>query len=138
MTVGLLIECLVAVLLVTTIGYCILLNRQLVRLRNDEQALKGTIAELVTATEIAERAIAGLKVTAAEAERTLATRLKEGDLLARSLGREVSAGESVLKRIVQITECARSGGLVTERSRDPAPEPARDRVPFHRARGVAA
>jgi hypothetical protein len=35
---GLIIEGLVAVLLVLTIGYCMLLNRRLTRLRNDEHS----------------------------------------------------------------------------------------------------
>ena len=56
---GLMIESLVALLLLLTIGYCIALNRRLKRLRADEQSLKATIAELITATEIAERAVSG-------------------------------------------------------------------------------
>ena len=35
------IESLVAVLLLLTIGYCVVLNRRLKRLKADEQALKG-------------------------------------------------------------------------------------------------
>ena len=57
---GFMIEALVAVLLVVTIGYCMLLNKRLLRLKADEQSLKATIGELITATEIAERAIGGL------------------------------------------------------------------------------
>ena len=60
---GVAIESLVAVLLMLTIGYCMLLNRRLKRLKADEHSLKATIAELITATEIAERAIGGLKHT---------------------------------------------------------------------------
>src|SRR5258708_23790863 len=60
---GLAIESLVAVLLVLTIGYCMLLNARLKRLKADEHSLKAVIAELITATEIAERAIGGLKHT---------------------------------------------------------------------------
>ncbi|HXW29482.1 MAG TPA: chemotaxis protein, partial [Xanthobacteraceae bacterium] len=52
---GLAIESLVAILLLLTISYCILLNSRLKRLKADEQALKATISELITATEIAER-----------------------------------------------------------------------------------
>ena len=58
---GLMIESLVAILLLVTIGYCVLLNRRLTHLKANEQTLKTTIAELVAATEGAERAIAGLK-----------------------------------------------------------------------------
>ena len=67
---GLMIESLVAVLLLLTI---LLLRRgstrSCKRLKADERSLKATIAELITATEIAERAIAGLKATVREAER---------------------------------------------------------------------
>ena len=75
--IDLAIEGLVAVLLVTTIGYCILLDSRLKRLRADEANLRATISELLTATEIAERAIIGLKETAADCDKTLAQRLRE-------------------------------------------------------------
>ncbi len=39
------------------------LNSRLKRLKADEHSLKATIGELITATEIAERAIGGLKHT---------------------------------------------------------------------------
>ena len=58
---GLMIESLVAVLLLLTIGYCVLLNSRLKRLKADEQALKGTISELITATEIAGRRVRNRK-----------------------------------------------------------------------------
>ena len=72
---GLIIECLVAVLLLLTISFCIVLNRPLKKLKADEQALKATISELITATEIAERAIAGLKMTVRDCDQNLSERL---------------------------------------------------------------
>ena len=42
---GMVIESLVAVLLLLTIGYCMLLNKRLLRLKADEQSLKATIGE---------------------------------------------------------------------------------------------
>ena len=54
-TFGLMIESLVALLLLLTIGYCFILNNRLRRLKADELALKATISELITATEMAER-----------------------------------------------------------------------------------
>ena len=53
-----LVESMVSVLLLLTILYCVRLNKQLRLLKADEQTLRATIAELITATEIAERAIA--------------------------------------------------------------------------------
>ena len=81
---GLMIEGLVAVLLLVTIGYCVVLNGRLKRLKADEQALKATISELITATEIAGRAVAGLKATAQEADRTLGERLRAAERLSAS------------------------------------------------------
>ena len=46
---GLIVESFVAVLLMLTIGYCMLLNKRLQRLKADEQSLKATIGELITA-----------------------------------------------------------------------------------------
>ena len=48
-SLGMAIEALVAVLLLITIGYCMLLNSRLKRLRSDEHSLKAVIAELITA-----------------------------------------------------------------------------------------
>ena len=103
---GLIIEGLVAVLLVLTIGYCMILNRRLSRLRNDETSFKGTIAELIASTENAERAIAGLKLTVRESEEVLASRLRASEKVCGDLQRELKRGEGVLTRIVKIAEAA--------------------------------
>ncbi len=85
--IGMMIESLVAILLVLTIGYCMMLNRRLKLLKADEQSLRATISELVTATEIAERAIAGLKVTVHECDMGLGERLQRAEASpARSIG----------------------------------------------------
>ena len=93
---GLMIESLVAVLLLLTIGYCVVLNGRLKRLKADEQVLKATISELITATEIAGRAVAGLKTTAQEADRTLGERLREAERLSADLDRQLRGGEAML------------------------------------------
>ncbi|MBX6426891.1 MAG: chemotaxis protein [Variibacter sp.] len=104
---GLLIESLVAVLLVLTIVYCIMLNKRLQRLRADEQALKATIAELVTATEGAQRAIAGLKLTVQDSEASLGQRLKSAERLSVDLSRQIASGEQVVAKLAQIVGAAR-------------------------------
>jgi Domain of unknown function (DUF6468) len=106
---GLVIESVVAVLLLLTIGYCVLLNRRLQRFKADEQSLKATISELITATEIAERAIAGLKVTVRECDQNLGERLRTAERFAADIARSVAAGEGVLTRLVQIASAARAG-----------------------------
>ena len=104
---GLMIESLVAVLLLLTICFCLVLNGRLKKLKADEQALKGTISELITATEIAERAIAGLKMTVRDCDQNLSERLRTGESLVRELGGQLDGGRQVLAQLAQITRAAR-------------------------------
>jgi len=99
--IGMIINGLVAILLVLTIGYCMRLNRRLKLLKSDEQSLRATIAELVTATDIAERAITGLKLTVEECEVGLAARLASGERLTVDLDRRIAAAKNVVGRLVQ-------------------------------------
>ncbi len=103
---GMAIELVVALLLVLTIGYCVVLNRRLTRLRADEEVLRATIAELITATEIAERAILGLKATAAECEKSLGARLLRAEAMVVDLDRQVAAGGEIVGRIGAIVGAA--------------------------------
>ena len=96
---GLMIESLVAILLLLTIGYCVTLNSRLKRLKADEQSLKATISELITATEIAGRAVAGLKVTAHDCDRTLGERMRAAERLSAEMDRQIKAGEVIGSRL---------------------------------------
>jgi low affinity Fe/Cu permease len=96
------IEAMVAVLLLVTILYCIRLNEQLKRLKADGTTMQQTIAELITATESAERAIAGLKSTVREAEETLGERLKSAEHFSNEMRQNATAGAEVLNRLSKI------------------------------------
>jgi Domain of unknown function (DUF6468) len=98
---GLVIESLVASLLLLTIGYCVVLNRRLKRLKGDEQALKATISELITATEIAGRAVAGLKATAQDCDGTLGERMRAAERLSAGMERQLKAGELLLGELIR-------------------------------------
>jgi hypothetical protein len=98
---GMMIEALVAILLMFTIGYCWLLNRRLKLLKSDEKSLRATISELVTATEIAERAIGGLKLTIAECESGLSARLASAERYTAELDRGILAARDFLGRLPQ-------------------------------------
>jgi hypothetical protein len=108
--IGLVIEGLVAILLVLTIGYCIVLNSRLKMLKSDEQALKATISELITATEIAERAIAGLKLTVRDCDLSLGERLRNAEHLSGEIARQLDEGKTVLERLTRIALAARPPG----------------------------
>lgn len=96
------IESLVAILLLLTIIYCIRLNEQLKRLKADGTSMKQTIVDLVTATESAERAIAGLKQTVREADETLGQRLQAAERYSDEMRRNAAAGAEVLNRLTTI------------------------------------
>jgi hypothetical protein len=101
------IEALVAVLLLITIGYCVVLDKRLRRFRADEHSLKATISELITATEIAERAIAGLKLTVRECDQNLGERLRTAERFAADITQKIEAGEGVLTRLAKIANASR-------------------------------
>ena len=124
---GVIIEMLVAILLALTIAYCISLNRRLKLLKADEQSLRATISELVTATEIAERAIAGLKLTVQECETGLGARLRSADRFTAELDRSIAAGKDIFDRLARIV--AAGGGTVPQAPPAPAARPTPRPVP---------
>ena len=105
---GFLVETMVSILLLLTILYCVRLNSQLRLLKADEQSLRATISELITATEIAERAIGGLKSTMREGEQTLTERLERTEQVSADIERQLKAGEDLLARLTRIAGAGRS------------------------------
>src|SRR5258707_9851103 len=97
-SLGIAIESLVAVLLMVTIGYCMLLNTRLKRLKADEHSLKATIGELITATEIAERAIGGLKHTVRDVNVNLGEQLTAAGQMSLQLKKQLAEGDHVVRR----------------------------------------
>jgi hypothetical protein len=112
-------DLLVATLLVATISTSLVLSRRIRRLKADESTMRKTIGELVVATETAERAIAGLRTTLGECDRTLAERLKAAERYSVDLAEQVGAGEEVMSRIARIVEATR----LVEPVKATAPEP---------------
>ncbi|WP_417309561.1 DUF6468 domain-containing protein [Devosia sp.] len=109
MSLGLLVEVLVAVLLATTIGYCVILNNRLKRLHSDRDQLRKMVTDLVQATGLANAAIQELKATAVEAENGLQTRLDEAESFAVKLATHINAGQHLIDKIARITTAARRG-----------------------------
>jgi prophage DNA circulation protein len=106
-SLGMVIESLVAVLLMLTIGYCMLLNARLKRLKADEHSLKATIGELITATEIAERAIGGLKHTVRDVNEHLGSQLTAATQMSAHLKDQLSEGDALIRRLSRIATAAR-------------------------------
>ncbi len=117
-SLGILIESLVTILLMLTIGYCMLLNKRLKRLKADEHSLKAVIGELVTATEIAERAIGGLKHTVRDVNENLGNQLVAATEMTEQLKKQLGECDHVVRRLSRITSAARPSTPAA------APEPA--------------
>ena len=118
-SLGIVIESLVAVLLMLTIAYCMVLNKRLKRLKADEHSLKATIAELITATEIAERAIGGLKHTVRDVNENLGSQLTAATQMSAHLKNQLAEGDGIIRRLTKIATAARPSAA------EPAPaEPA--------------
>ncbi len=106
-SLGIVIESLVAVLLMLTIGYCMVLNSRLKRLKADEHSLKATIGELITATEIAERAIGGLKHTVRDVNEHLGSQINAATQLSIHLKSQLAEGDGIIRRLSKIATAAR-------------------------------
>jgi chromosome segregation ATPase len=130
-SLGVAIESLVAVLLLLTIGYCMLLNSRLKRLKADEHSLKATIGELITATEIAERAIGGLKHTVRDVNENLNTQLTSAGQMSLQLKKQLQESDNVLRRLSKIAAAARP-------SSEPESEPAVPKMSAAKAVAAAA
>src|SRR5229473_1220663 len=132
---GIVIESLVAVLLMVTIGYCMLLNKRLKRLKADEHSLKATIAELITATEIAERAIGGLKHTVRDVNENLGNQLTSAAQMSLQLKKQLAEGDNIFRRLSRIATAARPAAGPEPESE---PEPAVPKVSAAKAVAAAA
>lgn len=106
MTINLIADVLVASLLVATIVTCFILTKRIERLKTDEAGMRQTVGALITATDNAERAIAGLKSTLGDCDRTLEERLRTAERYAADLAAQVEAGQAVMERIGQIVSAA--------------------------------
>jgi Domain of unknown function (DUF6468) len=106
---GFIVESGVAILLILTIGYCVILNDKLTKLHADRDSLKQMVSDLLRATDLANSAIKGLREAATEADLTLKTRLQEADRFAVELANHVTAGQAIMERIVRVTDAARKG-----------------------------
>lgn len=136
---GFFVESAVSILLLLTIGYCILLNERLKRLHADRDVLRQMVSDLVGATNLANQAIKELKATAMEADLALNSRLEEAERFGIELANHVSAGTVLMDRIAKITSVARHSQTI-----EPIEEPNKVQSALQqlnarvRARGNAA
>jgi len=119
LSLGIIVEGAVAILLATTIGYCIILNQKLRRLHADRDALRKMVTDLVQATSLANSAVQELKTAAQEAETVLNGRLEEAERFGVELANHVAAGHQVMDKIAKITSLARNSQPMEEKLAEP-------------------
>jgi hypothetical protein len=119
-SLGIVVESSVAVLLAVTIGYCVMLNKRLVALQGDREALAKMIGDLMQATGLAQNAVQELKSAGGEVEGQLDGRLEEATALEAKLAAQLATGTQLVEKIARITSAAKSP-LATEAGLDPVP-----------------
>ena len=107
-SLGMVVESSVTVLLAVTIGYCVMLNKRLVALQGDREALAKMIGDLVQATGLAHNAVQELKSAGGEVENRLDSRLEEAIELEMKLTGQLATGTQLVEKIARITSAAKS------------------------------
>jgi hypothetical protein len=121
-----------------------LLNARLKRLKADEHSLKAVIAELITATEIAERAIGGLKLAVRDVNENLGNQMSAATAMSEQLRKQLIESDNVVRRLSRIASAARPASAAAPAEAEPAaavaptPAIAPTPAPVTGARAVAA
>ena len=100
-------DLLVGILLVATIVSSVRLSRRITRMKTDEAAMRSVVAELVSATDGADRAVAGLRATLAECDRDLAERIELARRQTDDLRRAMEAGDKVMGSLERVFDTTR-------------------------------
>lgn len=98
---GLVLEGLVAVLLIVTIFYCVILDRRIRSFKAEQINLAELVAQLSSATANAEVAVAGLKITTEEADDELDGKLKKARSLSEELAFMVETGNNLAGKLAE-------------------------------------
>lgn len=92
-------DAIVALLLIATIGYSMVLNRRLGAVRNDREKFEALVKNLNTASHRAEAAVASLRVTADDLSRRLEKKVEEARALADDLTYMIERGDTIADKL---------------------------------------
>jgi hypothetical protein len=92
-------DAIVALLLIATIGYSVVLNRRLGTVRNDREKFEVLVRNLNTASHRAESAVTSLRVTAEELSRRLEKKVEEARSLADDLTYMIERGGNIADKL---------------------------------------
>lgn len=110
MSFELVLQALVAVLLVITIVYAVVLNRRLAHLRGGREEMRRVVDEMGAAMACAESGIATLRRTAFEDDEALGRRIAESRTARDEIGFLVDRAESLSARLEAQIGAAREAG----------------------------
>lgn len=129
MPVGLILEVLVAILLIVTVGYCWQLDRRLKALRSGQDGLKAIIEGLDGATQRAQASIEALKSAADAAGGALSQQVAKGRALADELEIMIDAANALADRLEGARETAPRDRPRPAAAAPAAPAPRRSQRP---------
>ena len=122
------IDAVVAVLLVATIGYSMLLNKRLTAVRSDRDKFEDLVRNLNTASQRAEAAVASLRGSTDDAARRIEKRIDEARALSDDLVYMIERGGTIADKLASLIRNGRDGlkpDLGVE-ARPARPEPRRE------------
>lgn len=96
---GLVIDIVICLLLLTTIGYAVVLNRKLAVLRSARSEMEKLFADFATATGQAEGGLQALKQSSSEAGESLAQNVSDACRLADEMAFLVKKGNEIADRL---------------------------------------
>ncbi len=102
MSLDIFIEIMVSTLLLITLGYCYVLNKQLQNIRNNNQEFASVIETMTTAAKKAENVIYALKIATLDAEKKIDEQDDKTKILKSELSLLVKAAENLALRRKEI------------------------------------
>lgn len=119
-------DAIVALLLIATIGYSVVLNRRLTSVRADRDKFEDVVRNLNTASQRAEAAVTNLRSTADDLGRRLDKKIDEARALSDDLVYMIERGGTVADKLAGLIRSGRDGlkpDLAAEARPAPRPQP---------------
>jgi hypothetical protein len=108
-------DAIVAILLVATIGYSVVLNRRLTAVRSDREKFEDVIRNLGAATQRADAAVANLRTAADDSGRRLDKKIDEARGLSDDLAYMIERGAGIADKMAGLIRSGRDGTRVEPR-----------------------
>ena len=124
-------DAIVALLLIATIGYSIVLNRRLGAVRNDREKFEVLVRNLNAASQRAEAAVTNLRVTADDLSRRLEKKVEQARSLSDDLTYMIERGDGVADKLANQLRAGRDAlkpDFQSEAKPAAKPQPRADHV----------